>query len=105
METEIKITKNKAETVYINHPAASYGIFCFNKAGDLFLNSDWGIYGYGWRAFGPSFKEFLSNCNAEYIVGKFAINYREVSGKKLPPYKEEKITILVETFINSLKES
>jgi hypothetical protein len=104
MNTEIKITKNKAETVYINHPNASYGIFCFNKDGDLFLNSDWGLYGYGWRAYGKSFKGFLSGCNAEYIVGKFAINYREVSGKKMPPYKEEKITILVETFIQSLNE-
>lgn len=39
MNTEVKIIAEPAETVYINTPKDSYGIFCFNSSGDLFLNS------------------------------------------------------------------
>ena len=74
---------------------ASYGVFCFNSMGDLFINSDWGFFGYSWRSFGTDFKKFLQTCNSEYLVGKFGINYREVSGKKLPPHREKNLTILV----------
>lgn len=94
-----------AETVYINHPEASYGIFCYNSVGDLFVNSDWGMYGYAWRSFGEDFKEFLATSNADYIVGKFAINHREVSGKKMPVHREKNLMLLVAEFIRILKES
>jgi len=104
MSTEIKVNAHTAETVYINHPEASYGIFCFNSIGDLFINSDWGFFGYAWRAYGSDFKEFLSTCNADYIVGKFGINYRDTTGKAIPKTKEQKITILVTAFINHLKQ-
>lgn len=102
---ENKIIKDSAETMYISHPEASYGIFCYNTKGDLFLNSDYGFYGYAWRHYGDEeFKKFLSQCNAEYIVSKFSINHRDVSGKKMPPFKEQKLTILVNTFIEELKK-
>lgn len=104
MQTEIKVNQQTAETIYISHPKASYGIFCFNSIGDLFVNSDWGFYGYAWRQYGPDeFKKFLSECNADYIVGKFSVNYREVSGKKMPPHRESNLKILVQEFINVLK--
>jgi hypothetical protein len=99
------VKRDVAETIYISHPEASYGVFCFNSQGDLFINSDWGFYGYAWRSYGKDnpFKKFLSQCNAEYIVGKFSINHREVSGKKMPPHREKNLTILVEAFISELK--
>lgn len=103
MDPEIKVNACTAETVYINHPEASYGTFCFNSIGDLFVNSDWGFYGYAWRSYGKSFKEFLSACSAEYIVGKFAIEYRSVTGKKFPKHKEDMMLILVSAFVNHLK--
>lgn len=90
MKTEIL----SAKTVRIDHPEASYGIFCFNSAGDLFLNSDWGFYGYAWRAFGDDFHEFLQRANAEYIVGKFQINH----SKKLAPHQRKMLEILVNEF-------
>jgi len=95
---------NKAESVYVNHETASYGIFCYNSVGDLFLNSDWGMFGYAWRAFGDDFKDFLKKCNADYIIGKFELNYREVSGKKLPAHKKEALTILFNEFKKAINE-
>jgi len=100
---EIKVNKLSAETIYINHPDASYGIFCFNEIGDLFINSDYGFYGYAWRSFGQNFKEFLASTNSHYLIGKFEINYRASSNKSIPKYWKEKLTILVDTFINQLK--
>ncbi len=106
MEKEIKIKKHTAETIYISHPEASYGIFCFNDAGDLFLNSDWGMYGYAWRSYGlKSFKDFLAGANADYIVMKFGINYQELAGKKLPKHKSENLLVLVQAFIDQVKLS
>jgi len=75
MNTEVKVNQQTAETIYISHPEASYGIFCFNSVGDLFLNSDWGFYGFAWRAYGNDFKEFLSGLEPEYTVNKFEINF------------------------------
>ncbi len=100
---ETRIVKSTAETVYINHPDASYGIFCYNTVGDLFINSDWGMFGYAWRSFGDDFKKFLAGTNSEYLVGKLSINYRDTTGKKLPQHKEEKLTTLVNVFIAHLK--
>jgi len=100
----MKIVKHTAETVYINHPEASYGIFCYNEAGDLFCNSDWGSFMYAWRSYGKdkSFKEFLASCNADYIVGKFNINYLEMANKQMPKVKRDNLTILVSEFIKSI---
>jgi len=78
----VQITKDKAETYHIDHPISSYGIFCFNNKGDLFLQSDWGLYGYSWRAFGKNFKEFIAQCEPDYILQKFFINFNEIGGKK-----------------------
>jgi len=102
--TEIKINQHSAETIYINHPEASYAIFCFNSIGDLFVNSDYGFYGYAWRSYGDDFKTFLSGTNADYIIQKFENNYRNTAGKKIPKYWSEHLKILVETFINQLKK-
>lgn len=99
---EIETQKQSAETIYINHPQASYAIFCFNSVGDLFVNSDWGFYGYSWRSFGDNFKSFLAQTNSDYIVSKFSINHRDVSGKKMPSHRESNLKILVQEFINEL---
>ena len=37
----MNITIDTAKTIQIDHPEASYGIFCFNTVGDLFITSDW----------------------------------------------------------------
>lgn len=104
MNAEIKVVSESAETVYISHPESSYGIFCYNQSGDLFLNSDWGMYGYAWRHIGDkTFKQFLSGTNADYIVGKFWINYNMANRKKIPPNWEKNLIVLVNEFINHLK--
>jgi len=99
----MKIVELTAQTIRVEHPEASYGIFCFNSAGDLFLSSDWGFYAYAWRAFGEDFGAFLASCNTEYIVGKFAITYAEVARKNLPKLNTQKLTQLVDAFREVLK--
>lgn len=104
-----RVQKDIAETYHINHPTASYGIFCFNSNGDLFLNSDWGFYCYPWRGYGKdtSFKDFLRGCSADYLVQKFAIihNQDKSSSKDwLKGIRLEKVTILLQAFVDALKE-
>ncbi len=94
---------NNAFTIEINHPKSSWAIFCFNLQGDMFVNSDWGFYGFAWRAYGKDFLSFLQNTNAQYIVQKFENNHREVSGKKMPAHRIENLTVLVNEFINVLR--
>lgn len=105
IESVATIKEYSAHTMFIRHPEASFGIFCYNDEGDLFLNSDYGFYGYAWRSYGDNFKEFLARTNADYIVGKFGINFRSDSGKKIPKFREEKLTILVAEFIKQVKKS
>jgi hypothetical protein len=101
---ETRVIKHDAKTLRIDHPEASYGIFCFNEEGDLFLNSDWGFYGYAWRSFGESFEAFLASANTEYIMDKLSYNFCEVSGKRdIPPHRKAKLKILVGEFIDALK--
>jgi hypothetical protein len=100
---DITVHKNTAETIAIQHPDASYGIFCFNNVGDLFVNSDWGFYGFAWRSFGNNFKEFLASINPDYMVGKFEYNYQHVAQKKMPALYKKKLTVLATEFINQLK--
>lgn len=103
---EVKHNSEIAETLYVSHPTSSYGIFCFNSGGDLFLNSDWGFYGFAWRAYGKDFKGFLGQCNSDYIVGKFEINYREVNnGKKMPAHRVSNVKVLVDELIKFCKEN
>lgn len=104
METNIQVNKHTAETMYIDHPTASYGMFCHNSIGDLFLNSDWGNFAFAWRAYSGEFKNFLASLDVDYMVGKFAINYRELTNKPLPKVKEQNIKILCQEFINQLKK-
>ncbi len=94
--------KHTAETVYISHPNASYGIFCYNSVGDLFLNSDYGMYGYAWRSFGDDFKSFLAQINSDYLMGKLEMNYRSTTSKKIPKYSYDKVKILCEAFIEHM---
>jgi hypothetical protein len=108
MNTEVTIIKDQAETVYVNHPESSYGIFCYNSKGDLFLNSDWGFFGYAWRHYGtPDFKTFLSGASPEYITGKFAINWNQNNpsrANRFGGHREKHVLQLVTAFINSLKQ-
>ena len=98
-------TSRTAETLRVDHPESSYGIFCFNQDGDLFLNSDWGFFGYAWRSYGDDFKKFLGQTNADYIVGKFGINYQEVAGKKMKPHTIAHLTNLVNELITHCKNN
>lgn len=82
----------------------SYGIFCITEQGDLFLNSDWGFYGYAWRHFGKNFKEFLIACNAEYVFYKFEGNYQYMMRKKFPKHVAEPVKALFKEFQNALKK-
>jgi hypothetical protein len=102
---QVTVTKDNAWTVRIDHPESSYGIFCFNTHGDLFLNSDYGFYGYAWRAFGDDFKSFLAQANAEYIVNKLYMNWNNETrdAKARWKYKEKHLLNLVTAFISSLK--
>lgn len=102
-QTVIKVNPCKAETLYINHPTSSYGIFCFNSQGDLFLNSDWGFYGYAWRSYGDDFKEFLGSTNADYILQKFELNFRQVYSKKINAHAKENLLNLINELINYCK--
>lgn len=104
MDVEIIVTPDGAETVYISHPIASYGIFCYNSYGDLFLNSDWGMYGYAWRSYAGTFKKFLGQTNSEYLMGKLEQNYRTHMNKKIPKHAYDNIKILVDEFIKYCKQ-
>lgn len=101
--TEIKAIA--AHTIQINSKDHSWGIFCFDELGNLFLNSDWGAFMYSWRSFGSDFREFLASTNPDYVVGKFAINFREHARKSMPPHTTSAVTGLVGLLIEHLKEN
>jgi hypothetical protein len=103
---ELKIINNPAETVYINTPKDSYGIFCFNSIGDLFLNSDWGFYGFSWRHMGDgiTLKEFIAGCNADYIADKFYTNINTQKDKKdFEKWRRSHVLVLINHFIDYCK--
>lgn len=92
-----------AKVVQVEHPEASYGIFCYNETGDLFINSDWGFYAYSWRSFGnDSFENFLKKCNNEYIIGKLQITlgYQSI---KFNQKQKQMISLLIDEFLAVLK--
>lgn len=99
-----KIIKDTAETMYVYSKETSYGTFCFNSQGDLFLNSDWGFFGYGWRAFGRNFKDFLKQTNAEYIASNFARNWNANSKSKFAGRREQAVTKMIEIFLTELRK-
>ena len=101
---ENKIIKDNAATMYVSSPKASYGIFCFNSQGDLFLNSDWGFFGFAWRAYGKDFKEFLKSLNSEYVVGKFEYNWNMDRKGKFTGRRKECVTELVSIFLQELRK-
>lgn len=98
---------NPAETVYVETKEDSYGIFCFNDHGDLFLNSDWGMFGYAWRHYNGTFKDFLKQCNAPYIASKFAINWNQCVSKAemFKGTREQHVTNLIKVFIEELNKT
>lgn len=99
------VTETAATTIGIDTKESSWGVFCFNPLGDLFLNSDWGSFVCSFRSFGPGeFRSFLASVNAEYLVTKFSSNYHNISGKKLSTSKESHLMVLTNTFINHLKD-
>jgi len=108
MNTEITLINEPAETVYINTPKDSYGIFCFNSKGDLFLNSDWGFYAYAWRSMGEgkTTKQFISSCNADYIAMKFGMNITAMKERKdYEKYRIEHVKVLLQYLIDYCKNS
>lgn len=105
MNTTATVHISSAKTVHITHPQSSYGIFCLNDAGDLFVNSDWGLFGYSWRSFGNNkpFTHFLASCSIDYIVDKLSIDYFNMTLKKIPPHKKKHLLVLVNIFIERIK--
>jgi hypothetical protein len=89
----------------VEHPESSYGTFCYNEIGDLFLQSDWGFYGYSWRAFGDSFSEFLMDIDADYVVQKFENNQSITSKKRIPAHIWVHIKNLYNVLVKELKDA
>lgn len=106
IENEVRVSAEPAETVYISTKKYSYGIFCFNDSGDLFLNSDYGMYGFAWRHYGKEkpFKNFLANTNADYIFDKFDTNVRYLHSRGLPKHVRGPVTGLIQALIDHLKK-
>lgn len=107
MNTEVKLINEPAETVYINTPNDSYGIFCFNTRGDLFLNSDWGFYAFAWRSMGEgkSTKQFIASCNPEYIAMKFSMNISATKERKdYEKYRMSHVIVLLQHLIDYCKQ-
>jgi hypothetical protein len=100
---EVTIIESHAKVIYVRHPQYSYGIFCFNKDGDLFLNSDWGMYGFAWRSFGKDFEEFLARVNSDYVYGKFETNHRYLNRKDLPKHTRKPVCALIDEFVKVMK--
>jgi hypothetical protein len=94
--TEVKVIPQAAEVVYISDPVHSYGIFCFNEQGDLFLNSDWGFYAFAWRSMGEgkTTKQFIAGCNPEYIAMKFGMNIIGMKDRK--DYEKYRMSHVIE---------
>lgn len=99
----LKITHSTAKTVQIESPEFSWGIFCYNKHGDLFLKSDWGDFAYSWRAFGDDFEAFLANADEHYIVQKLENNRFQESRKALSTRHQQALKGLVRAFCQTLK--
>ena len=96
--SEITIVVNTATTIYINDPDSTFGTFFFNEDGDLFLNCDWGVFCYTWRAFKGQFRDFLKGTDAEYVVKKLATNYNyDKSRNKYFGGEREKVGRIVYT--------
>ena len=104
---ETTIRTESATTVYIDHTEASYGIFCFNQTGDLFLNADWGFYGFSWRAYQGDFKDFLKKCDADYITKKLGMNFNTNASRdnRFGGKREKNVRLLVEVFLTELRNS
>lgn len=101
--SDTTITTDYAETVTIRTKEHSYGIFCYNSKGDLFLSSDWGMYGYAWRSWGAgSFESFLKQVNPEYVFEKFDGNTRYLFKGGLPKHVRPHVEALVKELISYL---
>lgn len=107
LEPEVKVISDPAETVYISCKAYSYAIFCYNSIGDLLINSDYGVYGFAWRAYGDNFKAFLSRCNEHYIYDKLESNYNMTlrSAKGINKFCEKPLKGLIKIFLDHLKKT
>lgn len=106
VEESVTVVVDYANTIFISHPTSSYAVFCFNHSGDFFVNSDWGSFFYIWRNYGKEnpFVKFLAQTNTEYLMNKLEMSYREMTNKKLPPHKHKNLSVLVECFIQKLRE-
>jgi hypothetical protein len=76
------LTKRNCEQYQIELPGESFTRITICESGDLFIDGDWGYYCYSWRAFGKSFKEFLSDLGPDYLIVKFESHQLENGGKK-----------------------
>jgi hypothetical protein len=99
----LKIKNIPCQSIRIEHPESSYGIFCFNEAGDLFLSSDWGFYGYSWRSFGDNFAEFLADIGEDYVITKFENTAYNMGIKKgISNVHKKHLTNLISEFKKAL---
>lgn len=100
----LKVKNIPCESIRIEHPESSYGIFCFNEAGDLFLSSDWGFYGYSWRSFGSEpFRDWLSDIGEDYVINKFENTVYNMGIKKgIPSPVKKHLSNLISEFKKAL---
>jgi hypothetical protein len=100
MNAEFKY--HAAVSITVRTKEASYGVFCFNEAGDLFINAECGFFYFTWKAYGQSFSKFLLDSKPESIVEKLSITYQEISKKKITEKKAKDLVILITLFLQEL---
>jgi|ERR1700749_646573 len=94
-----------AKSVFIRHKESSYGTFLWNNLGDLTLTSDWGSFGYSWRAFGDDFENFLIGTQPDYIISKLEQDFRVYTKRNVPKHVYQHLSTLFTEFQKALKES
>lgn len=96
--------------IFVKTEKHSYGnFFIISEAPgnvSLFLNSDYGLFGFSWWNIGEgtSGLKFLAECDKYYIVDKFETNFISSGGKSLRPHTADALRAQVEAMISILQE-
>lgn len=97
------ITTTNGKTFRVEVQGSQWAYIMYNDKGDLYINSDWGCFGFAWRSFGKDFEDFLLSINTDYLLGKLESNLFEIAQKKINKNRQEHIAILFTEFQNELK--
>ena len=100
-----EVIKTPATQYYVVVDGHSWASFIITDKGDLFINSDWGYWACNWRAFGPSFREFLSDMYPDYLMNNIIRQQLTFGGKKtIQKRTQEAIFALFRKFQDELKK-